>query len=106
VLHQTVAEHWPAFRERIEESGGLPKFVVDEEYLKCGIVEEDCLHLVCRSCGYSHVRNTGGESSSARHDLERPTELFATGSSHFPTDRGVDRVRVARVLGVDVAWAR
>jgi hypothetical protein len=37
VLHQTVAEHWPAFRERMGETGGLPKFVVNEfeEYLKC-----------------------------------------------------------------------
>ena len=56
-LYQTVAEHWPAFRERMEEAGGLPKFVVNEfeEFLKCGIVEEGCLHLVCRSCGYSEV---------------------------------------------------
>jgi hypothetical protein len=57
VLYQTVAERWPAFRERMEESGGLPKFVVREfeEFLKCGIIEEGCLHLVCRSCGYSEV---------------------------------------------------
>jgi hypothetical protein len=57
VLYQTVAERWPLFRERMEESGGLPKFVVREfeEYLRCGILEEGCLHLVCRSCGYSEV---------------------------------------------------
>jgi len=57
VLYQTVAERWPLFRERMEESSGLPKFVVREfeEFLKCGIPEEGCLHLVCRSCGYSEV---------------------------------------------------
>lgn len=57
MLYQTVGERWPAFRERMEESGGLPKFIVQEfeEYLKCGILEEGCLHLVCRGCGYSEV---------------------------------------------------
>lgn len=41
VLYQTIAEHWPAFRERAEEAGGLPKFVIDEfeEYLSCGVIE-------------------------------------------------------------------
>jgi hypothetical protein len=41
----------------MEEAGGLPKLVVAEfeEFLKCGIVEEGCLHLVCRSCGYSEI---------------------------------------------------
>src|SRR3954471_20921381 len=48
---------WPGFRERVEDAGGLPKFIVREfeEYLKCGILEHGCLHLVCRSCGYSEV---------------------------------------------------
>jgi hypothetical protein len=52
-----VAERWPAFCERMEQEGGLPKFVVREfeEFLKCGIPEAGCLHLVCRSCGYSEV---------------------------------------------------
>ena len=56
-LYQLVAEHWPAFRERAEEFGGLPKFVVQEfdEYLKCGRVEEGCLQLVCRDCGHSEL---------------------------------------------------
>ena len=56
-LYQAVAERWPAFRERVEDAGGLPKFIVREfeEYLKCGILEHGCLHLVCRSCGYSEV---------------------------------------------------
>jgi hypothetical protein len=55
VLYQTVAENWPAFRERAEEAGGLPRFVEREfeEYLRCGILEWGCLHLVCRSCGHS-----------------------------------------------------
>ncbi len=57
VLYQTVAKHWPALREELEEAGGLPRFVVREfeEYLRCGILEEGCLHLVCRQCGLSQV---------------------------------------------------
>ncbi len=57
VLYQTVAEHWPAFLERAEEQGGLPRFVVKEfeEYLRCGRLEHGCLHLVCRDCGYSEL---------------------------------------------------
>ncbi|MDX2055999.1 MAG: hypothetical protein SFV15_26590 [Polyangiaceae bacterium] len=31
VLYQAVAEHWPAFRVQLEELGGLPKFVVEED---------------------------------------------------------------------------
>jgi len=30
VLYQVVAEHWPAFLERAEEMGGLPRFVERE----------------------------------------------------------------------------
>ena len=29
-LYQAVTEHWPAFRERAEAQGGLPRFVVKE----------------------------------------------------------------------------
>ena len=56
-LYQTIAEHWPAFRGRAEEAGGLPKFIVREveDYLCCGILERGCLHLECRSCGYSQL---------------------------------------------------
>jgi hypothetical protein len=55
VLYRTVAAHWPAFRERAEEAGGLPDFVVDEfeAYLRCGRLEHGCLHLACRQCGHS-----------------------------------------------------
>ena len=54
-LHQRVAEHWPEFRERMEEQGGLPKFVQEEfeAYLGCGRLEAGCLELQCRSCGHS-----------------------------------------------------
>ena len=57
MLYQTVAEHWPAFLERAEEHGGLPRSVVKEfeEYLRCGRPERGCLHLVCRKCGYSEL---------------------------------------------------
>jgi hypothetical protein len=52
-----VPEHWPGFRERAEQLGGLPKFVVDEfeEYLRCGLLEHGCLLLECRACGYSEL---------------------------------------------------
>ena len=41
--------------ERLEEQGGLPKFVHDEfeAYLKCGLPEHGCLELCCRQCGHS-----------------------------------------------------
>jgi hypothetical protein len=41
VLYQVVEQHWPAFRERAEHAGGLPRFVVREmdEYLRCGRLE-------------------------------------------------------------------
>ncbi len=57
VLYQTVEAHWPEFRERAEEVGGLPRFVVQEfeTYLKCGRLEYGCLHLVCRNCGDSQL---------------------------------------------------
>jgi hypothetical protein len=57
VLYQTIAAQWPAFRERMEESGGLPPFVVTEfeEYLNCGLLEKGCLHLECRACGFSQL---------------------------------------------------
>jgi hypothetical protein len=40
VLHQTLSAHFAQFRERADEQGGLPKFVVREveEYLRCGIL--------------------------------------------------------------------
>jgi hypothetical protein len=40
-LYQCIAEHWPGFAERMEEAGGLPRFVRDEfeQYLTCGLVD-------------------------------------------------------------------
>jgi hypothetical protein len=56
-LYQCIAEHWPSFVERMEEAGGLPKFVRDEfeQYLTCGLLEHGCLALECRSCGHSEL---------------------------------------------------
>jgi hypothetical protein len=53
-LFQLVHEHWPVFRERAEEHGGLPGFVVRdfEEYLRCGVLEHGFVELVCRGCGH------------------------------------------------------
>ena len=54
-LYQSIAQHWPSFAEKLEEQGGLPKFVRDEfeAYLKCGLPEHGCLELCCRRCGHS-----------------------------------------------------
>lgn len=53
VLHRILRAHWPAFLERAEEAGGLPKFVVREfeEYLDCGLLERGLVHLRCGQCG-------------------------------------------------------
>lgn len=52
-----VDQHWPSFRERAEQAGGLPKFVTDEfdAYLRCGILEHGFAHFACRRCGQSQV---------------------------------------------------
>src|SRR5690606_41406013 len=57
LLRQANAVSWTVYRERMEESGGLPKFVVSdfEEYLDCGRLEAGCILLECRSCGYSQL---------------------------------------------------
>jgi hypothetical protein len=57
LLYQVIAEHWSSFRERAQQAGGLPQFVVDEfeAYLRCGILEHGLAHLACRRCGHSIV---------------------------------------------------
>jgi hypothetical protein len=47
LLYQVVAEHWSSFRERAEQAGGLPEFVVDEfeAYLRCGLLERELERL-------------------------------------------------------------
>jgi len=54
-LYQSVAQHWPSFAQRLEEQGGLAKFVREEfaAFLKCGLPEHGCLELCCRHCGHS-----------------------------------------------------
>jgi hypothetical protein len=56
-LYQCVAGHWPEFRQRMEEHGGLPRFIGEEfdAYLGCGRLEAGCLELQCRSCGLSQL---------------------------------------------------
>lgn len=57
LLYQLVDQYWPSFRERAEQAGGLPKFVIDEfeAYLRCGILEHGIAHFACRRCGQSQV---------------------------------------------------
>ena len=56
-LYRCVERHRPAFRERAEEQGGLPKFVVREveAYLECGLLEHGLVHLRCCDCGQELV---------------------------------------------------
>jgi len=56
-LHRTLSAHWPAFLERANEAGGLPKFVTDEvqAYLRCGLLEHGHALLVCERCGKSRL---------------------------------------------------
>jgi hypothetical protein len=56
-LYRVVEQHWPAFVERIEEAGGLPRFVVREmeEYLHCGRLAFGCLRLACDECGFERL---------------------------------------------------
>jgi hypothetical protein len=53
LLHRVVSACWPAFLERAQERGGLPKFVVREveSYLRCGLLERGLVRLACRACG-------------------------------------------------------
>ena len=57
VLHQIIEEHWPEFRSRAEDAGGLPRFVVREfeDFLRCGILEHGLARLQCRRCGHEMV---------------------------------------------------
>jgi len=54
-LHRTLREHWLAFVEQAEQSGGLPRFVMREvqQYLSCGLLEHGCALLLCEGCGKS-----------------------------------------------------
>jgi hypothetical protein len=53
-LYQCVTANWAAFVERMEEEGGLPRFVRDEveQYLRCGQLEHGWLELSRKSCGH------------------------------------------------------
>jgi len=57
VLHQVLRAHFPAFLERADEAGGLPKFVEREfeANLECGLLERGLVHLRCAQCGEDRV---------------------------------------------------
>jgi hypothetical protein len=57
VLYRVVEQHWPAFRERAEAAGGLPRFLEREvqELLRCGRLEFGCLRLACDDCGFERL---------------------------------------------------
>jgi hypothetical protein len=59
VLYRLVQKHWQTFRERAEQSGPLPGFVVDEfeKYLRCGILAHGAVLVACSQC--SHERLIG-----------------------------------------------
>lgn len=51
-LHRLVSAWWPGFRERSEEAGGLPRFVVKtfERYLRCGLLTHGFARVSCTTC--------------------------------------------------------
>ncbi|MBM4436228.1 MAG: transposase [Actinobacteria bacterium] len=57
VLYQIVSAHWPDFRQKADDAGGLPRFVVREfeEYLRCGLIEHGLVRLACQRCGHEIV---------------------------------------------------
>jgi Transposase zinc-binding domain len=57
VLCRVVSAYWPAFRERVEELGSLPKFVVREvdEYLRCGLLEYGFIRVRRADCGFERL---------------------------------------------------
>ena len=59
VLYRLVQKHWQTFRERAEQRGPLPGFVVDEfeKYLRCGILAHGAVLVACGRC--SHERLIG-----------------------------------------------
>jgi hypothetical protein len=69
VLYRVVKTHWRRFRERIEEVGSLPRFVVSEieAYLRCGILEFGHVRVACETCGFerlvAHSAANAGDSA-------------------------------------------
>ncbi len=59
MLYRAIEAHWTAFRERAEEAGGLPRFVVREveDYLRCGRLERGCVRVGCDRCGFTLLRS-------------------------------------------------
>jgi hypothetical protein len=57
VLYSVVEGHWEGFRERVEEVGPLPRFVVKEieQYLRCGLLEHGHIRVACERCGFEHL---------------------------------------------------
>jgi hypothetical protein len=68
VLYQSIALHWPAFRERMEERGGLPQFVITEfeEYLNVVGFPKTSSRTVYRGSmrATAHVSRNGNGSRS------------------------------------------
>jgi hypothetical protein len=56
-LYRVLEQHWPEFRARADEAGGLPRFVTREihDYLGCGILERGLLVVACERCGFERL---------------------------------------------------
>ena len=57
-LNQAVAEHWPRFLARAEETERpVPKFVRREfeAFLACGIIENGAVRVRCPTCGFDRL---------------------------------------------------
>jgi len=75
VLYQTVAERWPAFSERMEESGGLPKFTA--RFASCSLGSGSDL---ARRRHQGHLRS-GSSSCRLVRSADEPLRT-TTGQPH------------------------
>jgi len=73
-----VRAHWPAFLERAEEAGGLPRFVVREveAYLECGLLAHGLVQTRSRRRAH-RARSHGARRGDARDAAGRSARTAA-----------------------------
>ena len=124
LLHRTLSAHWPRFKRRADEHGGLPEFVVREfeDYLDCGRYERGCVVARCQGCGHERVVGLSCKhrgfcpsccgrrmADSAANLVERvlPQERIRQWVASFPWQlryaMGFDRELCAAVMGAFTA---
>jgi len=90
VLHRVVSAYWPSFRERVEELGSLPKFVVREvdEYLRCGLLEHGFIRIRCPGRAFTDETPTDTLGIECRQTL---LPNFFTAESTSPQSGSIKR---------------